>query len=240
MCTNLLSRALAAAGLTLLLAGCAGLPEAYPPPANPFLTDAPPLASTTLAQPAKVGLVWLARVGSAVPPQAAQQNLVDKIKAQFAAGKRLEIMGATMIAAPQGDMLAEVRKASAPFNVNQVLVVMPTGTEVVSPAWLHYGRDGRAVGTRTDSYFTVSLVGLDLNSGKSLYSAVAYGQARLLATDYEDARPFYPRISPGYGNSAFIYPQRATFLPGEVHAVALEQAVNGLIYELNRAFGIGS
>src|SRR5947209_8866674 len=88
MCTNLLSRTLAAAGLTLLLAGCAGLPEAYPPPANPFLTDAPPLASTTLAQPAKVGLVWLAPVGSAVPPQAAQQNLVDKIKAQFAAGKR--------------------------------------------------------------------------------------------------------------------------------------------------------
>ena len=237
MCTNLLSRALAAAGLTLLLAGCAGLPEAYPPPANPFLTDAPPLANTTLAQPAKVGLVWVAPVGSAVPPQAAQQKLVDKIKAQFAAGKRLEIVGATMIAAPQGDMLAEIRKASAPFNVNQVLVVMPTGTEVVSPAWLHYGRDGRAVGTRTDSYFTVSLVGLDLNSGKSLYSVVAYGQARLLATDYEDARPFYPRISPGYGNSAFIYPQRATFPPGEVHAVALEQAVNGLIYELDRALG---
>src|SRR2546425_5645938 len=135
MCTNLLSRTLAAAGLTLLLAGCAGLPETYPPPANPFLTDAPPLASTTLAKPAKVGLVWLAPVASRVPPQAAQQKLVDKIKAQFAAGKRLEIVGATMIAAPQGDMLAEIRKASAPFNVNQVLVVMPTGTEVVSPAW---------------------------------------------------------------------------------------------------------
>src|SRR2546422_8214967 len=47
-----------------------------------------------------------------------------------------------------------------------VLVIMPTGTEVVSPVWLHYGRDGRAVGTQTDSYVTVSLVGLDLNSGK--------------------------------------------------------------------------
>ena len=184
-----------------------------------------------------MGLVWLAPVGSAVPPQAAQQKLVDKIKAQFAAGKRLEIVGATMIAVPHGDMLAEVRKASAPFNVNQVLVVMPTGTEVVSPIWLHYGRAGRAVGTRTDSYFTVSLVGLDLNSGKSLYSVTAYGQAQLLATDYEDARPFFPRISPGYGNSAFIYPQRATFPPGEVHAVSLEQAVNGLIYELDRALG---
>jgi len=237
MCTNLLSRTLAAAGLTLLLAGCAGLPEAYPPPANPFLTDAPPLASTTLAQPTKVGLVWVAPVGSAVPPQAAQRSLVDKIKSKFAVGKRLEIVGATMIAAPQGDMLAEIRKASAPFNVNQVLVVMPTRTQVISPAQLRYGRDGRAVGTRTDSYFTVSLVSLDLNSGKSLYSVVAYGQAQLLATDYEDARPFFPRISPGYNSSAFIYPDRATFPPGEVHAVALEQAVNGLIYELDRALG---
>src|SRR2546425_4232106 len=115
MCTNLLSRTLAAAGLTLLLAGCAGLPEAYPPPANPFLTDAPPLASTTLAQPAKVGLVWLAPVGSAVPPQAAQQKLIDKIKAQFAAGKPLEIVGAPMIAAPPSDMLAQGRQGSAPF-----------------------------------------------------------------------------------------------------------------------------
>ena len=237
MSTNRRRHAFAVTGLALLLTSCAGLPEAYPPPSNPFLAGAAPLASTTLAQPAKVGLVWLAPVGSAVPSQAAQRNLVDKIKAQFAAGKRLEIVGATMIAAPQGDMLAEVRKASAPFNVNQVLVVMPTGTEVVSPVWLQYGRAGRAVGTRTDSYFTVSLVGLDLNSGKSLYSAVAYGQAQLLATDYEDARPFFPRISPGYGNSAFIYPQRATFPPGEVHAVSLEQAVNGLIYELDRALG---
>ncbi|HZC68292.1 MAG TPA: hypothetical protein VE201_06725 [Nitrospirales bacterium] len=236
MSTIRLARAFSAISLALLLTGCAGLPEAYPPPANPFLAGASPLTSTTLAQSAKVGLVWLAPAGSAVPSQAAQRNLVDKIKAQFAAGKRLEIVGATMIAAPQGDMLAEVRKASAPFNVNQVLVVMPTGTEVVSPAWLHYGRDGRAVGTRTDSFFTVSLVGLDLDSGKSLYSVVAYGQARLLSTDYEDARPFFPRISPGY-SSAFIYPARATFPPGEVHAVALEQAVNGLIYELNLALG---
>src|SRR5438128_11758021 len=206
LCTKLLSRTLAAAGLTLLLAGCAGLPEAYPPPANPFLTDAPPLASTTLAQPAKVGLVWLAPVGSAVPPQASQQKLVDKIKAQFAAGKRLEIVGATMIAVPHGDMLAEVRKASAPFNVNQVLVVMPTGTEVVSPVCLQYGRAGRAVGTRTDSYFTVSLVGLDLNSGKSLHSVTAYGHAHLLATAYADALAFLPRSSPRQDHNTVTNP----------------------------------
>jgi len=236
MSTIRLTHAFSAIGFALLLTGCAGLPEAYPPPANPFLAGATQLTSTTLAQPTKVGLVWLAPTGSAVPSQAAQRNLVDKIKSKFAAGKRLEIVGTMMIAAPQGDMLAEIRKASAPLSVNQVLVVMPTGTEVISPVWLHYGRDGRAVGTRTDSYFTVSLVGLDLNSGKSLYSVVAYGEARLLATDYEDARPFYPRISPGY-SSAFIYPARSSFPPGEVHAVALEQAVNGLIYELDKALG---
>lgn len=227
--------AFSAIGLALFLTGCAGLPEAYPPPANPFLAGATPLASTTLAQPTKVGLVWLAPAGPAVPSQA-QVNLVDKIKARFAAGKRLEIVGASMITAPQGDMLGEVRKASASFNVNQVLVIMPTGTEVVSPVWLQYGRNGRAIGTRTDSYVTVSLVGLDLNSGKSLYSVVATGEARLLATDYEDARPFFPRISPGR-TSAFIYPARATFPLGEVHAVALEQAVNGLIFELDRVLG---
>src|SRR3989442_12145321 len=124
MRTNLLSRALAAAGLTLLLAGCAGLPEAYPPPANPFLTDAPPLASTTLAQPAKVGLIWLAPVGSAVPSQAAQQKLVDKIKAQFAAGKRLVIGGATRIASPPGDIVPGGRHAPAPFHAHQVLAFM--------------------------------------------------------------------------------------------------------------------
>jgi hypothetical protein len=236
MCTIRHARAFPVIGLALLLMGCAGLPEAYPPPSNPFLAGATPLASTTLAQPIKVALVWLAPASPALLSQAAQQNLVDKIKARFATGKRLEIVGATMIAVQPGDMLVEVRKASASFNVNQALVVMPTGTEVSSPVWLHYGRDGRAIGTRTDSYVTVSLVGLDLNSGKSLYSVAANGEARLLATDYEDARPFFPRISPGR-TSAFIYPDRATFPPGEVHAVALEQAVNGLIYELDRALG---
>src|SRR5947209_20511222 len=173
MSTIRLARAFSAIGLALLFTGCAGLPKAYPQPANPFLAGASPLATTTLAQPTKVGLVWLAPAGPAVPSQATQRNLADKIKARFATGKRLEIVGATMIAAPQGDMLAEVRKASAPFNVNQVLVVMPTGTQVISPAQLRYGRAGRAVGTRTDSYFTVSLVSLDLTSGQSLYSVVA-------------------------------------------------------------------
>jgi hypothetical protein len=236
MSTIRLALAFSAIGQAVLLTGCVGLPGPYPPPANPFLAGATPLASTTLAQPTKVGLVWLAPPGPAVPSQAAQQKLVDKIKARFAAGKRLEIVDARLIAAPHGDMLAEVRKASASFNVNQVLVVMPTWTQVISPVWLQYGRHGSAVGTRTDSYVTVSLVGLDLNSGKSLYSVVANGEARLLATDYEDARPFFPRISPGR-TSAFIYPDRATFPPGEVHTVALEQAVNGLIYELDRALG---
>jgi hypothetical protein len=65
---------------------------------------------------------------------------------------------------------------------------------------------------------------------------VANGEARLLAPDYEDARPWFPRISPGR-SSAFIYPDRATFPAGEVHAVALEDAVNGLIYKLDQALG---
>jgi hypothetical protein len=227
---------LVAVPLAIFISACAGVPEAYPPPANPFLSGATPLQSVTLAQPARVGLIWLAPAGAPALPQAAQRNLADKIKAQFAAGKRLEIVGVTMIAASQNDMLDQVHNASALFNVPQVLVVMPAGVEVVSPVWLYFGRSGNATGNRTDSYFTVTLVGLDLASGKSLFSVVSKGEAQLLATDYEDARPFYPSISPGR-SSAFIYPDKATFPPGEVHAVALEQAVNDLIYQLDRALG---
>src|SRR5437867_4782481 len=231
-----INRIASAAGLSLLVTACANFPEAYPPPANPFLSGATPLQNITLAQPAKFGLVWLVPAGSAVPSQEAQRKMAEKIKAQFTAGKRLEIIGTTILPASSGDLLSDIRKASAPMNVPQVLVVMPAGVEVVSPVWLYFGRNGNATGNRTDSYFTVALVGLDLASGKSLFSVVSKGEAQLLATDYEDARPFYPSISPGR-SSAFIYPDKATFPPGEVHAVALEQAVNDLIYQLDRALG---
>jgi hypothetical protein len=231
-----INRIASAAGLSLLVTACAGFPEAYPPPANPFLSGATPLQNITLAQPAKVGLVWLVPAGSALPSQEAQRKLAEKIKTQFTAGKRLEIIGTTILPVSQGDLLSDIRKASAPLNVSQVLVVMPNGIEVISPEWLYYGRDGRAVGTRTDIFMTVSLVGLDLASGKSLFFVVANGEARLLAPDYEDARPFYPLISPGR-TDAFIYPDAATFPPGVVQAVALEQAVNDLIYQLDRALG---
>jgi hypothetical protein len=227
----------AAVSLAILVTACAGFPETYPPPANPFLPGATPLQNMTLPQPAKVGLVWLVQAGSAVPSQEAQRNLAEKIKAQFVAGKRLEIIGTTIILpVSQGDLLSDIRKASAPLNVPQVLVVMPNGIEVVSPEWLYYGRGGRAVGTRTDIFMTVSLVGLDLASGKSLFSVVANGEARLLATNYEDARPFYPIITPGR-TDAFIYPDAATFPPGVVQTVALEDAVNGLMYEFGKALG---
>jgi len=232
-----INRIALAVGLSLLMTACAGFPGAYPPPANPFLSGATPLQNITLAQPTKVGLVWLVPAGSAVPSQEAQRKLAEKIKAQFTAGKRLEIIGTTLLPASSGDLLSAIRKVSAPLNVPQVLVVMPNGIEVVSPEWLYYSDRGRAIGTRTDIFMTVSLVGLDLASGKSLFAVVANGEARLLATDYEDARPFYPLISPGY-TDAFIYPDAATFPPGVVQAVALEDAVNGLIYELGKALGI--
>jgi hypothetical protein len=236
MDTTTLRSILPLVGLSFLVAACAGAPQAYPPPANPFLSGAPSLEGAKSLPPTKVGLIWLKPSNAAVPPEAAQRALADKIKAQFTAGKRLEIVGVVTVAAADGDTLAGIRKASAPLKVQQILVVMPKGVDVVSPAWLQYGRDGRGIGTRTDSYMTVSLVALDLSSGKSLFSAVANGEARLLATDYEDARPFFPRISPGR-SSAFIYPERAAFPPGEVRAVALEDAVNGLIYALDRALG---
>lgn len=223
-------------GLTFFVAACAAIPEAYPPPANPFLAGAPSLEGAKSLQPTKVGLVWLKPLNADAPPDAAQRAMAEKIKSQFTAGKRLEIVGSVTVSAADGDTLAGIRKASAPLNAQQILVVMPKWTEVISPAWLQYGRNGSAVGMRTDSYFTVSLVALDLATGKSLFSAVANGEARLLATDYEDARPWYPRISPGH-SSAFIYPDKAVFPPGEVRAVALEDAVKGLIYALDLALG---
>ena len=226
----------AAVSLAILITACAVFPEPYPPPANPFLSGATPLQNITLARPAKFGLVWLAPAGSAVPTQEAQRKLAKKINAQFTDGKRLEIIGTTILPASSGDLLSDIRKASAPLNVPQVLVVMPYGIEVVSPEGLFYGRDGSAAGTRTDIFMTVSLVGLDLATGKSLFLVVANGEARLLATNYEDARPFYPSIAPGR-TSNFIYPDAATFPPGAVQAVALEDAVNGLMYELGKALG---
>lgn len=236
MDTATLRSMLSAVGLALLVAGCAALPETYPPPTNPFLSGAPSIEGAKTLQPTRVGLIWLKPLNSAAPPEAAQRALAEKIKSQFAAGKRLEIVGSVTVAAADGDTLAGIRAAGATLKVQQVLVVMPKGIDVESPVWLQYGRNGSAIGTRTDSYFTVSLVALDLASGKSLFSAVANGEAGLLATDYDDARPWYPRISPGR-SSAFIYPDRASFPPGEVRAVALEEAVKGLIYELDRALG---
>ena len=236
MNTTTLRSVLSVIGLTFFVAACAALPEAYPPPANPFLSGAPPLESANSLPPMKVGLIWLKPFNSGAPPEAVQRALTEKIKSQFAAGKRLEIVGSVTVPVTDGDTLAGIRKASASLNVQQVLVVMPQGVEVVSPAWLQYGRNGSAVGTRTDSYVTISLVALDLATGKSLFSAVANGEARLLAPDYEDARPWYPRISPGR-SSAFVYPDKATFPPGEVRSVALEEAVKGLIYALDLALG---
>src|SRR5438876_5621074 len=163
--------------------------------------------------------------------------MAEKIKAQFTAGKRLEIIGTTILPVSQGELLSDIRKASAPLNVQQVLVVMPNGNEVVSPEWLYYGREGSAVGTRTDIFMTVSLVGLDLASGKSLFFVVANGEARLLATKYEDARPFYPTITPGRTGN-FIYPDTATFPLVAVQSVALEVAVNGLFYDFGKVLGI--
>ena len=68
---------LAAVPLAIFMSACAGAPEAYPPPANPFLSGANPLQNTTLAQPAQFGLVWLAPAGSAVPSQEAQRKMAE-------------------------------------------------------------------------------------------------------------------------------------------------------------------
>jgi hypothetical protein len=223
--------------LSVLLFACSTAQSTYPPPTNPFLSGAPALDKTMLTQPTKVVLIWLEAQGTTAPPESAQRALAEKIKQKFSVGKSLEVVGVTTIPAPAGDPLPELRRAGAPFQVRQALVVMPNAAEMSSPVWLKYGQDGSGPGTRTDSYISISLVAIDLDTGKRLFSVMSNGEARLWKMDYEDARPFFPRISPGAYSSAFIYPERNAFPPGEVRAVALEDAVNGLIYKLDLATG---
>src|SRR5437660_12727638 len=117
MKSTTIDRIASAVGLSLLVTACAGFPEAYPPPANPFLPGATPLQNVTLAQPAKFGLVWLVPAGSAVPSQQAERKMAEKIKAQFTAGKGLEITGTAILPVSQGELRRDGRKASAPLSV---------------------------------------------------------------------------------------------------------------------------
>lgn len=226
--------ALSLGAVSLVFAACATGSVAYPPPTNPFLAGAPPIENVKMGPPSRVVLVWLAPTVTSMPPLA-QRALAEKIKNTFPAGKRLEIVGAVTVPPPTSDSLAQIRNAAAPFRVDEALVVMPNFAAASSPVWLKYGQNGSGAGTRTDSYASVSLVAVDLRTGEKLFSVVSNGEARLWKMDYEDARPFYPRISPGGYSSAYIYPSGSDFPPGEVHAVALEQAINGLIYNLDRA-----
>src|SRR5256712_14197445 len=114
MSTIRLARAFSVIGLALLFTGCAGLPEAYPPPANPFLAGTSPLASTTLAQPTKVGPVWLAPPAPAIPSPAPQRARRAKNQPPFAAGKPLGNNGTTASRAPRGGKLDELPKARPP------------------------------------------------------------------------------------------------------------------------------
>jgi hypothetical protein len=221
--------------LAVMIIGCSTVADTYPPPANPFLADAQPLDGKVLA-PTKVVLVWLQPAGTSAPPENAQRALADKIKNRFSTGKPLSIVGLVTLPVPLTDPLAQIRQGSAPYGIREALVLMPTASEASSPVWLKYGQNGSGVGTRIDSYVSIAMVAVDLSTGAKLFSVTSSGEARLLKMDYEDARPFYPRISPGR-SSAFIYPEGAAFPPGEVRAVALEEAVNGLIYKLDMAIG---
>ena len=53
--------------LSVSLFACSGAQVSYPPPANPFLSGAPALEKTTLAQPTKAVLVWLEAQGTTAP-----------------------------------------------------------------------------------------------------------------------------------------------------------------------------
>src|SRR5207245_10333694 len=112
-----INRIASAAGLSLLVTACAGFPEAYPPPANPFLSGATPLQNITLAQPAKFGLVWLVPPGSAVPSQEAQRKSAEQSKGAVTDANDLEKTETTVQPDPQGAVCHEIRLTSAALNV---------------------------------------------------------------------------------------------------------------------------
>ncbi len=80
-------------------------------------------------------------------------------------------------------------------------------------------------------------VGIALETGSSLFAGRGNAAAMLEELDYGPLGPWYPRISRGIdlgGSGGFIFPDAEEFLPGEVRAVALKDAIAILLAELDR------
>ena len=221
----------------LALCSCSWLASQTGSPAlRPFLATAPVAETVELQQPLTVGLVWVKPSEASVTiPERAEQAALETIRSHFAEeGERLNVVRTDTVTSVD---LSALRELGQTHGLTHFLVVAPTVQEVEVPTRLRYGRGGYSPGTRTESYVLVEAVGVESATGASLFAARGNAAAMLEALDYGPLGPWYPRISRGVdraGFGGFIFPDAEEFPPGEVRAVALKDAVAGLLAELDR------
>jgi len=232
-----LGRALGITVLALVVSACAWLAgQSGSPALQPFLAAAPETEAVSLQEPLTVGLVWVKpSEGSATVPERAEQVTLKVIRSHFAEeGKRLTVVRTDTVTSVD---LSALRQIGQAHGLTHILLVAPTVQEVEVPTRLRYGRGGYSLGTRTESYVLLEAVGVELATGASLFAARGNAAAMLEALDYGPLGPWYPRISRGVdraGFGGFIFPDAEEFPSGEVRAVALKDAVAGLLAELDR------
>ncbi len=223
--------------LAFLLSACAwyGVPSGSPA-LQPFLAGAPEAEAVRLQEPLAVGLVWVSPSESSTRlPKRAEQASLERIRSYFAeAGKRLQVVRVDSVTSVD---LSSLRAIGRTHGLTHLLLVAPTVREVELPTRLPYGRGGYGVGTRTESYVLLEAVGIALETGSSLFAGRGNGAAMHEELDYGPLGPWYPRISRGIdlaGYGGFIFPDAEEFLPDEVRAVALKDALAALLGELDR------
>ena len=232
-----LGRALGITVLALVVSACAWLAgQSGSPALQPLLAAAPEAEAVSHQEPLTVGLVWVKpSEGSATVPERAEQVTLKAIRSHFAKeGKRLTVVRTDTVTSVD---LSALRQIGQAHGLTHILLVAPTVQEVEVPTRLRYGRGGYSLGTRTESYVLLEAVGVELATGASLFAARGNAAAMLEALDYGPLGPWYPRISRGVdraGFGGFIFPDAEEFPPGEVRAVALKDAVAGLLAELDR------
>ena len=230
-------RALGISVLAFLLSACTwyGV-QSGSPALQPFVVDAPKAETVQLQERLPVGLVWVSpSEGMVTLPERAERATLETIRSHFAKeGKRLQMVRVDKVTSVD---LAGLRQLGEAHGLAYLLLVAPSVREIEVPARLRYGRGGYGVGTRTESYVLLEAVGIELETGSSLFAGRGNAAAMLEELDYGPLGPWYPRISRGIdlaGYGGFIFPDAEEFLAGEVRAVALKDALAVLLAELDR------
>ena len=203
---------------------------------EPYMAGAPEAEAVTLQEPFEVGLVWLEPgQGTATLPERAEKDSIEAIRSHFGEGAKLiHVVRVDKVNSVNPETLRELGRS---HGLRNLLVVVPTVEELEVPVYLRYGRGGYDPGTRTESFVLLEAVGVDLETGSTVFTARGNGVASLEELDYGPFGPWYPRISRAVGpvgSGEIIYPTGEEFPPGEVRAVAMKDAVAILLADLDR------